>query len=276
MYSLLIILREGVEAILIIMALVAFLTRSGNTDRIRTIYHASLSALVLSVVTAVVFSWVFRVSGAAREVLEGVTILLAAVVLVGVSYWLLSKVESEVWMRYLRGKLQVALSENSVRALWFTAFLAVYREGAETVLFYQALAVDAGTTSHFFMILAGFLVGILALGVVFYLLKEGAMRLPLGPFFAVTGSFLYYMAFVFAGKGVMELIEAGVVEPRVLVPGLSVPFLGIYPYWQTLLPQALLLVAAGVAAVVFIVHRRTRVVVRPEETHPDASGRKES
>lgn len=242
-YSFFIILREGFEAILIICAIIAYLIKTGHKDKVKIIYNGCIIAIVLSVITAILVKWVFRVSAANQEILEGITMLIAVVVLFFVSFWLISKVEAHKWMNYIKGKVDRSLTTGSTYALWFAAFLVVYREGAETVLFYQALVPGAGPAG-IGSILGGFIVGCIALAAVFIGVRFGSMALPLKPFFIATSALLYYMAFVFAGKGMMELIEGGLVEPSLIPNGPGAPFLGIYPYWQTIIPQGLLIIAA--------------------------------
>lgn len=252
-YSLLIILREGFEAILIVTAVLAYLVKTGHGDKQRVIYQSVGVALVASVITAVLLKWVFRTSAASQEVLEGATMLLAAVVLFSMSYWLISKAEAQKWIAYIKDKVEDSISTGSLRALWFASFLAVYREGAETVLFYEALTIDsdaAGVSA----IIGGFVVGCLLLGVVFFAMRFGAMRIAIRPFFMVTGTLLYYMAFVFAGKGMMELIEGKVFEPTLVSWLPEIPMVGLFPYWQTLAPQLLLILA--LIPVVFVLMRR--------------------
>ncbi|MHB8829141.1 MAG: FTR1 family iron permease [Syntrophales bacterium] len=248
-YSLLIIIREGIEAILIITAIIAYLLKTGNGDKLRIIYNGCLTALILSGVTAVLVKWVFKVSAAGQELMEGGAMLLAAAVLFSVSYWLLSKAETRKWLSYIQGKVNSSLSANSLRALWFAAFLAVYREGAETILFYQALVSDA-TAAGVTAVAIGFGVGSLLLVGIYLGMRYGAVRLPLRPFFLGTGALLYYMAFVFAGKGTMELIEGKLIGSTFVSWMPAAPLLGLYPYVQTLAPQMLILLAAGVALAV--------------------------
>ncbi len=242
-YSLMIILREGVEAILIITAIIAYLIKTEHRDKLGVIYNGCIVAMILSVVTAVLVRWVFKVSAASQEILEGATMLLASLVLFSVSYWLISKAEAEKWMAYIKGKVSSSLSSGTLRALWFAAFLAVYREGAETVLFYQALASDA-TGSGITGIAGGFGLGCVLLVGIYLVMRYGAVRLPIRPFFIFTGAILYYMAFVFAGKGVMELIEGKLFQPSLITGMPTVSLIGLYPYWQTLIPQILLIIAA--------------------------------
>ena len=253
-YSLTIILREGIEAILIITAIIAYLLKTGNRDKLRVIYNGCLTALVLSGVTAVLVKWVFKTSAASQEAMEGGAMLLASVVLFCVSYWLISKAEAQKWVSYIQGKVGDSLSSNSLKALWFAAFLAVYREGAETVLFYQALVSDS-TAAGLTAIGGGFVIGCILLVGIYLGMRYGAVKLPIRPFFLFTGALLYYMAFVFTGKGVMELIEGKLFEPALISWAPAVPFIGLYPYVQTLVPQ-LLIILAAIAALALMARRR--------------------
>jgi len=254
-YSLMIILREGIEAILIITAIIAYLVRSGNADKLRIIYNGCISALVMSAITAVLVKWVFKVSAASQEVLEGATMLLASAVLFSVSYWLISKAEAQKWLAYIKGKVGGSLSANSLKALWFAAFLAVYREGAETVLFYQALVSNSSTVGVT-ATAAGFALGCVLLIGAYAGMRYGAVRLPIRPFFLFTGALLYYMSFVFAGKGVMEFIEGKLFEPSLISWAPAVPFIGVFPYVQTLLPQ-LVITLAAVAGLAVMARQRS-------------------
>ncbi len=246
-YSLLIIVREGLEALLIVAAIVAYLVKNNHQDKLPLIRQSVYAALLASLVTAVIFQWLFSNSGASRELLEGFTMLIAVVMLFSMSYWLLSKVEAKHWKAYLEGKLSHSLSKGSMVGLWATSFLAVYREGAETVLFYFALMGDSTDMSGHLSILAGFLIGCVILLIAYFVMRYSVVKLPLKPFFMFTGSFMYLMAFVFAGKGVLELIEGKLFEPTLISGMPEISWLGIYPYVETLIPQVILLVAAVIA-----------------------------
>jgi high-affinity iron transporter len=173
------------------------------------------------------------------------------------------------WNQFVKSKVQDALTGGSTLALVSAAFLAVYREGFETVLFYKALFVSA-TAAGAMPVVAGMLVGLLALAVVYYAIDRFGVRLPLKPFFAVTSAFLYYMAFVFAGKGVAELQEGGTIGTTVASWAPRIPALGIYPTVESLAAQALLIVLAAAALVwTFAVEpRRPRGVPMAAEPVP--------
>lgn len=238
--SLLIILREGLEAILVIGAIVAFLIKTGHRERLRSIWFGVGAALGASAVTAVVLATVLRALPATREVIEGLTMLVAVAVLFSVSYWLISKVEAAKWQRFIREKVDAALAGGGGRALTLVAFLAVYREGAETALFYQALLHEG--TSTVMPIIGGIVVGGIILAVIFTLFHRYGVRIPLRPFFGVTSVLLYYMAFVFMGKGLRELQEGNAIPITVLPGWPHIDAMGIYPSVETLLGQFVLLV----------------------------------
>ncbi len=241
--SLLIILREGLEAILVIGAVVAFLIKTGHRKRLRDIWIGVGAALVASGVTAVVLSTTLRALPASREIIEGVTMLVAVAVLFSVSYWLISKVEAARWQQFIRERVNEALQHGGGRALVVVAFLAVYREGAETALFYQALLREGAGLP----IALGVVVGFAALAVIFTLFYRYGVRIPLRPFFAVTSGLLYYMAFVFMGKGIRELQEGNLISVTALPGWPAIDALGIFPSVETLLAQLLLVVLLAVA-----------------------------
>jgi high-affinity iron transporter len=238
--SFLIILREGLEAILVIGAVVAFLVKTGNRERLRSIWVGVGAALVASAATAVVLATLLRAAPASREVIEGATMLIAVAVLFSVSYWLISKVEAAKWQQFIRGKVTAALEHGGGKALTFVAFLAVYREGAETALFYQALFQEGAGSG--LPITFGMFAGFAVLGVIFTLFYRFGVRIPLRPFFATTSVLLYYMAFVFMGKGIRELQEGNVVSITVLPGFPHIEALGLFPSVETLLGQAVLVV----------------------------------
>jgi high-affinity iron transporter len=166
-------------------------------------------------------------------------------VLFSVSYWLISKVEAAKWQQFIREKVTAALAHGGGKALAFVAFLAVYREGAETALFYQALFTEGGGNAV--PVTLGIIVGGIGLALIFVLFHRYGVRIPLRPFFAVTSALLYYLAFVFMGKGIRELQEGNVVSitPIPWLP--HVDAMGIYPTVETLGAQLVLVVLLAFA-----------------------------
>ncbi len=238
--SFLIILREGFEAILVIGAVVAFLIKTGNRQRLRSIWAGVGMGLAASAVMAVILQTVFRTLPTSREIIEGATMLIAVAVLFSVSYWLISKVEAAKWQKFIQDSVGNALDHGGGRALTLVAFLAVFREGAETALFYQALFVDGANVMV--PLILGMVVGAIALAVIFTAFYRFGVRIPMRPFFTVTSVLLYYMAFVFLGKGIRELQEGDAVGITLMNGMPSVPAMGIFPSVETIVPQAILLV----------------------------------
>lgn len=251
----LIILREGFEAILVIGAVIAFLKKTGHGEQVRRVWHGVVWALAASAATAVALMTVFRSLPASRELVEGITMLLAVVVLFSVSYWLLSKADAARWNQFIRGKVTEALQQGGGTALVVVGFLAVYREGAETALFFQALfsAPDVAPAP----IVSGIAVGFVALVGIYLAFHRFGMKLPMRPFFQVTSALLYAMAFVFAGKGMRELQEGDAVPITALRGWPQVDALGIFPTVETLAAQGLLLAALAYAIWRTLSARRT-------------------
>ena len=245
--SFFLLVREGFEAILIVAALMTFLAKAGAPDRRRHVARGAWLAVAASLVTWVLVELLFQATPGQREMIEGGTMLLAAAVLFYVSYWLLSKIEAAKWAAFVQGKMQSALSSGSGMALTAVAFLAVYREGFETILFYKALFTSAGASGV--SVIGGIAAGSVGLVAVYVLINQLGLRVAMKPFFAVTGAMLYYMAFVFAGKGIAELQEARILPLTVIESAPRIPVLGIYPTVESLVVQGLILALALVAAV---------------------------
>lgn len=257
--SFILLLREGLEAILVVGALMAVLLKTGAGHRRRDIHVGVVAAIAASLLTALLLETIFQVSRASQESLEGGVMLAATAMLFYVSYWLLSKMEVAKWNRFVKGRVQDAVSSGSALALASVAFLAVYREGFETVLFYKALFLTgAGSV---FPVIMGMVVGGACLAMVYFAINRWGVKIPLKPFFGVTSAFLYYMAFVFAGKGTAELQEGGVVGTTVLSWAPRIPALGIYPTLESLALQGLLLalLLAGLMWTFVIEPRHLRV-----------------
>lgn len=253
----LILLREGFEAILVITALVAYLRRQSAADKVRVIYQGAVLALLASLLTAWLITVVFQISGADQDALEGLTMLFAAVVLFYVSYWLISKSEAARWQAFISSQINQALSRGSTFALGLAAFLAVYREGAETVLFYQALAGQA--ESQWQPLIFGFGLAAAALLLLYQVMQAASFKLPLGLFFSVTAALLYYLAVSFAGNGVLELQEAGWVGITPISGGLTITWLGLYPSLEGVAAQLLLVIPLPFALVWWWSKRRQQL-----------------
>ena len=233
-----ILLREGLEAVLIVAATVALLVRSGRRDGLPAVHGGWIAALALGALTWVAASYVVTISGATREVTEGLTALAAAAILLYVGFWMHDKSHAQRWQAYVERRLRGALGRRATWGLAAVSFLAVYREAFETVLFYQALWLQtAAGSAHALM--AGLATATVALAVLSWLIVRGSLRLPLGVFFGATSVVLAALAIVLAGKGIAALQEAAILAPYpVGTPGL--PLLGVYPDLLGLLLQAVL------------------------------------
>jgi len=243
-----IIVREGFEAILIIAALITFLIKSRNREKLKAIYWGVAVGVLGSFLTAYILHEVLKISMASQELIEGWIMLVAVAVLFYVSYWLVSKIETAKWQKYITGKMQDAVSTGSAFTLGLVAFLSVYREGFETVLFYKALYLYAGDTSA--GIVPGFLTGSAVLMVVFYLINKLGVRIPIKWFFVVTSVFLYLLAFIFMGKGLHELQMGNQLSITLASFMPEIPWLGMYPTWETFIGQ-MVLIAAYVGALLY-------------------------
>ncbi|MGE5547542.1 MAG: FTR1 family iron permease [Solirubrobacterales bacterium] len=237
--SLLILLREGFEAILVVGALVAYLKKLDARDKLKVVWNAVIVALIMSAATAWALNSLMTVAGTGREAVEGATMLVAALVLAYVSHWLFARREAQKWQGYIKSQVEKALSGGEVFSLGFAAFLAVYREGAETVLFYQALVSSAPGEGG--AIVAGFATACTGLVAIYWAIRSASMRIPLKPFFAGTAVLLYALAVVFAGQGVLELQEARWASITPLAGFPRIPALGLFPTAETLAAQAVLL-----------------------------------
>ncbi|MGD0671781.1 MAG: FTR1 family protein [Candidatus Binatus sp.] len=248
-YSLGILFREGMEAMLVIVALAAATRGAGRIGRSRDIYAGALAAIAASVVLA----WVVNnfITDDASDTLEGVFQLFAAATLFYVSSWMTSKGQADRWMKFISQKLQSA--EHSAVpgiALGLTAFLAVMREGAETIVFFQALTSGATEAVERHAVAAGIVVATVALAATFVVIRRAADRIPMRFFFQVTSTLLYAMAIVFVGQGVASLQEASRVSATFVNYAPTIPMLGVFPTVQSLGAQAILLMLAAAAVLV--------------------------
>lgn len=250
-YALTIILREGFEALIIVAAVVAYLLKTGNEKRMSIVYSSLGVAVVLSFVMAWVMNLIFAgAAGQKREVMEGAVMLIAVGLLFYVGFWLLSNAGAKKWSKYIQSHVSESISAGSAKALWWTVFLAVFREGAETVLFYQALIFDAKDSAGYSMIALGFVVGLVVLLVTYYVFKIFAIKIPIKPFFLVTSAIIFYMSIVFVGKGLMEFVEGKIFVPTKIEGFPTIEWLGIYPYYESLVPQAIMIAALIIGVII--------------------------
>ena len=253
-----ILFREGLEAILIIGAIIAYLVKSGNKAKTKAVYIGCAVALVASAALAALL-YSMKWTGIPQEIIEGVTALIAVAVLIYVSNWMLSKSEADSWNKYIKGKVSSSVDNGKTFALGFTAFLAVFREGAEVILFYQPLVSSAKNIENGgWAIAGGIMAGIIAIAAVFVIIRVFGVKLPLRPLFMGTSILMALMSIAFLGAGIQELFIDGGLYPVSMIPGLEkmaeseiLTFFGIYPTWLTIIPQLVLL---AITIVTFVLH----------------------
>ncbi|MBL8038782.1 MAG: cytochrome c/FTR1 family iron permease [Nitrospira sp.] len=244
--SLVILLREGLESILIISTIVAFVVRTGRRDALPYIHLGWIGAMVLGAVTWSLARYMLSISGANRELTEGLTALLAAGMLLYVGWWLHSRSNAQAWNRYVREQLNSALATRTLWTMAGLSFLVVYRELFEVILFYETLWSQAGAIGQNAVVWGIGTASVLLLLIGGTILRY-SVRLPIGPFFTVASSLLAVMAVIFVGNGITALQAAGVLDVT-NVRFFSLPLLGIHPTVQSLVPQALILalIAGGI------------------------------
>ena len=267
-----IIIREGLEAILIVGAMVAYLIKTENRQGTKFVYIGAVLALVASVALAIVlYRFTNNTSNSVpQEIVEGVTALIAVCVLIYVSNWMISKAESEAWTSYISGKVSESADKGKLYALGFTSFLAVFREGAEVILFCQQYFARAGSMEHGFLaVMGGVIAGLVVVFIIFILIRVFGVRLPLKPFFMATSILMAIMSIAFLGSGMFELFLDGRLAETIggwvqdlsgTIPALEwmngndiLTFFGIYPTWITLGPQIILTI---ITVITFIMHIR--------------------
>lgn len=239
-----ILLREGLEALLIVVAMIAFLKKANRPEYLRYVHGGWVVALVAGVATWAVATYLVSVSGAGRELTEGVGSLVAAVILVSVGIWMHGKSSAAAWQHYVREVMDKALSRGSVWFLFGLSFLVVYREVFETVLFFSAL-VSQGSGQA---VAAGAFAAVVLLAAIAWVMLKLSRSLPIGKFFAYSSVLIAILAVVLAGKGVAALQEAGAIgiAPLGAIP--RIPILGLSPTWQSFGAQLLaaIVIAAGI------------------------------
>ena len=261
-----IIVREGLEAILVIAAIIAYLVKSGNGKSLRSVYIGALAGVLASFAAAAVLYFVKQAvagAGMAQELIEGITALIAVCVLFYVSNWMISKAEAAAWTGYIDSKVRTGVEKRSAFTLAFTAFLSVFREGAEVVLFYQPMLQEDNAG----MVWAGFGAGLVILVFVYLAITKLSVKLPIKVFFTATSILMAVMCVSFLGSGIKELAEGNLFDLTLRVPGIPendvLQVLGIYPYLETLVPQ---LILAIILLVTFMIaHYRGRLAAQRKE-----------
>lgn len=241
--SFLILLREGLEALLVVLALITVLIKSDRRDTLKYVHAGTLLAVAAGILTWFVSRYILTITGATREVTEGVASLVSAVVLFYIGFWMHRKTQVKEWKRFIYESVQRHLGRGSLFGIAALAFIAVYRELFETVLFYQALWTQVpGGQVH--ALLAGLIAGIVALAALSWLMVRYSLKLPLKQFFSLTVYLLLALSFVLTGKAIAALQEAGWIAATAFPLPIEFDWLGIYPTWQGIVAQTVVLLLA--------------------------------
>ena len=272
----LILIREGLEALLVVAAVIAYLVKSGNKRFAKWIYLGVVAGLAGSGLVAVLFTFLFGGSGPIQEISEGVCALIATLMLLWTSNWMLNKSSVEAWNNYIRNKTEAVvagaqskvesgqgLGLGMVTSLAMLSFLAVFREGAETVIFYESI-YSMSQDAHGMWV--GGLTAAAVLIVIFLILRFTSVKIPIGPFFLVTSIVMAALVVIFAGGGIHALIEGDLIEGTYLSIVPTNDWIGLYPYVETIAAQVIAAIAVVALFVVgFIKKHRMKLAAQAEQ-----------
>jgi high-affinity iron transporter len=276
-----IIFREGLESALIIGAILTYLQASRNTHFKKHVYYGILIAVAATAATWFIAQYIIEISGANRELIEAIAGLSAVAVLFWVSFWVLNKIETKKWIEFVKAKVWKATTTGSVIVFTALAFFTVYREGFETVLFYQAMLSFARYMELY--VVAGLVIGLAVIIGVAILVNKLGKRLPLRALFALTMGIGAYMSIAFMGNAVRELQELGVVPTTPLfgiVPRLDInlaTMTGIHPTLESVVAQVILLAIylIGSLYILILKPRRQKSIESARKSMADLHGKKE-
>lgn len=236
----LILIREGVEALLVVAAVVTYVLKTGRRDQLKGVYLGIAAAVALSIGLAVAFSSLTSSAGLgmSQELIEGVVGFLAAALLIYISNWILSKSEGDAWHRYINQTIDKKSAAGGQWALFTVVFLAVAREGFETILFFVPVFGTAQTATDHLLIWLGMAAAVVVLAILFVAVRTFGVRLPLRPFFRWMSVLLSILAITIAGGAAKELQDAMVLDVTPVAGVPQIEWLGLYPTVETLAVQA--------------------------------------
>lgn len=254
-----IVFREGLESVLILGAILTYLEASRNNQFKKYVYYGIVAAFAATAVTWIIASYIIEISGANRELIEAIAALSATAVLFYVSFWVLNKIEHKKWMEFVKAKVWQATTTGSVMVFVMLSFFTVYREGFETVLFYQAMSGFAKYMEIYVGL--GFVIGLISLLGLYYVMRKLGKRLPLRALFGLTMGVGAYLSIAFLGNAVRELQILDIVPYTGLIgtmPRLDINLAmmtGIYPTLETIVAQVILLGVYLVASTYILIMR---------------------
>jgi len=261
-----IIFREGLESALIIGAIITYLEASRNAHYKKHVYLGIVFSIIGTVITWYIAQFVIDITGASKELIEAIAGISAVAVLFWVSFWILNKVETKKWIEFVKAKVWQATTSGSVMVFSMLSFFTVYREGFETVLFYQAMLSFAKNMETF--VILGLILGLAVIISVVFIIRKLGKKLPLRVLFGLTMGIGAYMSIAFFGNAVREFQEVGYISTTHLfgiIPRLEInlaTMTGIHPTLETTIAQIILLsvYAVGSLYILFIQPRRKKLV----------------
>ncbi|MCC7452097.1 MAG: FTR1 family protein [Anaerolineae bacterium] len=255
-----VIFREGLEAVLVLAALLGYLRASQSQSLGRYIFFGVGLAILASVFSWLIVHYLVRITPLAREVLEAVISLIAVGVLFWVNFWLIRRLDQKRWMEFMRARAWSAMASGSAIGLVILGFTAVYREGLETALFYEVLALMSANMEIY--LFAGFVAGVVALAAITWVILKTSRRLPIQRFFQVTVTLIMVLSVAFLGSAVHSFQESGFIGATSLIgtlprlPHVLATFTGFHPTVETITAQLLLIVVYASGWIVMQVRQR--------------------
>ena len=220
-----------------VAAIYGYVNQSGESSAKKIINYAWIYALLFGGLTFIGANYLFHLTAEHAEIVEGVTSIVASLILFQVGVWFVSKAEANKWKEYIESKIQCAISNRDRFTLFMVVFFAVYREVFETILFYKALLLQFDSESISF----GFIVGVFVVSIISYLILKMSVRVNLRYYFIATSAMLFILSISFLGYGITELQEVGIFDTTLWLFIPKITILGIYPTMETFIPQLCLL-----------------------------------
>ena len=240
-----ILLREGVEALLIVLALVSGLKAANQKKGLKWVYAGAVAGILASIVIAVVLQKLFPAvsSGTNREIIEGFVGIFAVIMMIGIGVWLHSKSSLKAWKDYMDRKMNVVLSTGSFISMFALSFLAVFREGAETILFYAGILPLISVQN----LITGISAAVIILIIIALALTYASSKIKVHRVFFILTWMIYFLAFKMLGVSIHMLQVVGVILLHVIHFIPTVEILGIYANVEVFISQLILiLIIAGI------------------------------
>ena len=243
--SMLILLREGVEALIIVLSLASALKAAKQKKGLIWIYAGALVGILSSILAAVILKYSFPAlsSGTNREIIEGVVGIFAVIMMIGIGIWLHSKSSVKAWKKYMDTKLNLVLSTGSFISMFTLSFLAVFREGAETILFYAGIMPLISTSN----LLIGIALAIVALIIIGIIMVKASGKLPISKVFLVLSWLIYTLGFKMLGVSIHALQITDMLSNNIIDYLPTIEILGIYPSFEVVIAQFIYIIVVAIS-----------------------------